>query len=370
MFFRYLIFAYLIGVGYLFVRGWQSLEILGRRRVWFVILFCIITIPYVLMRQRIVTGALYDVFFIIGYTLSAVLLYGFLILLFIDLLRLVGWIGNIRPVFIYSNYRLTKVIMFGAVCITLAVVIAAGYYNAFRPRATNLAITVDKKAGRLSSLRVAMACDMHLGNIHGRKSLARIVNTINEQHPDIILLVGDIFEGNPEVAIKSEIGEEFKRLQCKYGVYMVNGNHDRTGARGSFDYWVSHGIQPLFDTNVLVDSSFYVVGRIDRSSRNRKTIPELIGDIDRQLPVILLDHQPFDLEETAQAGIDLQLSGHTHRGQMFPLNFVTAKLFEHDWGLVKKSNTNFYISCGAGTWGPPIRTTGYAEVVIIDLAFQ
>ena len=89
----------------------------------------------------------------------------------------------------------------------------------------------------------------------------------------------------------------------------------------------------------------------------------------RRLPVILLDHQPLNLEEAAQAGIDLQLSGHTHRGQMFPLNYITTRMYEQDWGFLQKGKTNFYISCGTGTWGPPIRTSGYSEVVIIELEF-
>jgi predicted MPP superfamily phosphohydrolase len=371
MFFRYLLFAYLIGCVYLFVRGWQSLEIIGRWRVWFAVLFGVVTLSFAVMRQRIVSGALYDVCYTVGFTMLAVVLYGFLFLLFIDILRIVGWVGKIKPDFIYRNYRLTKFILFGAVFLMLSVVLVAGYYNAHHPRTTHLTITVDKKAGHLTSLRVAMVSDIHLGNIHGRKMLAKIVNTINEQGPDIVFLVGDIFDGNPETAIENDMGVEFNHLRAKYGVYMVNGNHERIGERGgqgiALNYLVSHGIQPLLDSVVLIDGSFYVAGRKDGSSRARKTIPELLTGADRQLPIILLDHQPNNLHEAEQSGIDLQLSGHTHHGQMWPLNYFTGKIFEHDWGLLQKGKSNIYISCGVGTWGPPIRTSGYSEVVIIDL---
>ena len=217
-----------------------------------------------------------------------------------------------------------------------------------------------------------MVSDVHMGNIHGRKTLVRMINTINKQCPDIVLLVGDIFDGNPEAVIKNDLGMEYTRLQSRYGTYMANGNHERIGDRGSIalDYLVSHGIQPLLDTVALIDSSFYLAGRKDRSTRTRKTIHELLNEVNEQLPVILLDHQPYNLEEAEQAGIDLQLSGHTHHGQLFPLNFITGKIYERDWGFLQKGKTNYYISCGVGTWGPPIRTAGFSEVVIVDLEFN
>jgi predicted MPP superfamily phosphohydrolase len=218
-----------------------------------------------------------------------------------------------------------------------------------------------------------MVCDIHLGQVYGRKSLARIVNVMNEHRPDIVVLVGDIFDGNPEPVIKKDMGVEFSRLQAPYGSYFVNGNHERYGGeRGKIvaDYLALRGIKPLLDTVALIDGSFYLAGRIDRSTHTRKSIPELLHDIDRWLPIILLDHQPFYLEEAEQAGVDLQLSGHTHRGHLFPLNYVTDKIYEQDWGFYRKGKTNYYISCGTGTWGPPIRTAGSSEVVIIDLEFD
>ena len=372
MFFRYLLYAYLIGSLYIFVRGWQSLEIFGRRRVWFAVIFWSVVLLFAATRQGVVSDSLYDICYMIGFTTLAAVLYGFLILLVMDILRIIGWATNIRPDFIYRNYRFTKAVMFGTVCLALSAILMGGYCNAHRLRATHLTIAVNKKAGQLGSLRVAMASDIHMGNVHGRKTIARMVNTINEQRPDIILLVGDIFDGSPETVIKNDMGIELRQLRSKYGVYFVNGNHERTGERGqiAFDYLISHGIQPLLDSLVLIDGSFYLVGRKDRSTHERKSIPELLNDADMQLPVIMLDHQPYNLEEAEQAGVDLQLSGHTHHGQMFPLNYITRKIYEHDWGFLQKGKTNFYISCGVGTWGPPIRTAGHSEVVIIDLEFE
>jgi predicted MPP superfamily phosphohydrolase len=204
--------------------------------------------------------------------------------------------------------------------------------------------------------------------------LTRIVKTINDQRPDIIMLVGDIFDGDPETVVKNELETEFRGLKSKYGVYFVNGNHERIRdgeeKNTAIDYLTSHGIQPLLDTTVLIDGSFYIVGRKDLSSRSRKTIYELLNETDRRLPIIMLDHQPYDLKEAEQASVDLQLSGHTHHGQIWPLNNITGKIYEQDWGFLRKGESNFYISCGVGTWGPPIRTSGYSEVVVINLKFN
>jgi predicted MPP superfamily phosphohydrolase len=367
-----LIYANAAGSLYILVRGWQALEILGRKRIWFAAMLLVAALSFAAVRMRIVSGALYDVCYVVGYLWLVVVLYGFLILFIIDTLRIIARIGNIKPVFIYRNYPRSKAIMFGAVCLALSAVLTTGYFNSFRPRATHVTIPIEKQAGHLTTLRVALVSDIHLGQVYGRKALARIVKTINKHHPDMVVLVGDIFDGNLEPVIKNDMGAEFTRLQAPYGAYFANGNHERYGGeRGQIavDYLVSHGIKPLLDTVVLIDSSFYLAGRIDRSSRTRKPVSELLQDIDSRLPVILLDHQPYNLEEAEQAGVDLQLSGHTHHGQLFPLNYITGKIYEQDWGFLQKGTTKYYISCGAGTWGPPVRTTGYPEVVIVEVAF-
>jgi predicted MPP superfamily phosphohydrolase len=305
------------------------------------------------------------------------MLYGFIILLTVDILRIAGWAGNIRPDFIYHNYPFAKAIMFGMFCLVITFILAMGNINANRLKINHLKVNVAKEAAHLKKLRVVMASDFHLGHINGRKSLARIVDAMNEQNPDIVLLAGDVFDSSPEPVIKNNIGVEFDRLQTKYGAYFATGNHEYIGERAMKNakktilaYLQSHGIQPLLDSVVLIDSSFYVAGRKDRSDGNRKTVPELLHDVNRLLPVIMLDHQPFHLDEVEQAGVDLHLSGHTHHGQMWPLNYITRKLFEQDWGFLQKGNSFFYVSCGVGTWGPPIRTAGYSEIVVIDLEFN
>ena len=318
MFFSGIIYAFLVGCIYLFIRGWQSLEIFGRKRVWFAVGFWCIILTFLaafVLRRRGIMSDLFEVFFFVGYYTCVVLtLYGFLMLLVIDLIRIIAWAIRLKLRNIFRNYPLTKAIMFGVVCLTLTVLLSWSYYNAHFPRTTHVEISVDKKAKQLTELRVVMVCDVHLGRIHGRKLLARIVDKINEQQPDVVLLIGDIFDGSPVPVIEKSMGVEFDRLQTKYGTYMIAGNHERIGRREernfanentTIAYMASHGVQTLLDTVILIGNSFYLVGRKDYSDRSRKTISELLNDVDRQLPIILADHQPYNLYEAEQAGVDL-----------------------------------------------------------------
>jgi len=374
------ILVYVAGNSYLFVRGWQSLEILGRYRIGFAAVFWIAAFSFIITKMletKVEPGALFDVFYLTGSFWIAVMLYGSLFLLAFDLLRIAGWACNIRPEFVYANYPLSKAVAFGAVCVALSVIFTAGYRNAHRPKPTYATVEIEKKAGELSRLRVVMASDIHLGHLHGHKKLARIVDVVNEQQPDIVFLAGDILDGDPAPVIKKDLGAGFARIQSKYGTYIITGNHEYFGDRTmpnalkkTLEYLASRGVVALLDTAILIDGSFYIAGRKDLSIRSRKTLPEILRDADMQLPVIMVDHQPYRLCEAEQAGVDLQLSGHTHHGQMWPMNYITGRLFEQDWGYLKKGNTHYYISCGAGTWGPPIRTAGYAEIVVVDMIFQ
>lgn len=370
---------YAIGNIYLFVRGWQSLEIIGRQRIWFTAVFWFAALSFIvgmMLRFQGVSGVLFDAMFMVGSFWIAILLYGFLMLLIVDLLRIIVWAGNIKPEFIHQNYLFSKLIIFGIFSLVITVLLGVGYHRAHHPKVTHVEMKVDKKAGQLTALRIVMASDIHLGNSSGNKFLSRIVDVMNGQHPDIVLLAGDTFDGSPAHVIKKDMGKDFNRLKTKYGIFAVSGNHEYIGERETtnsvkiaFDYLNSHGVQSLEDAVILVDSSFYLAGRKDRTDRKRKTVPELLAGIDMNLPVIMVDHQPFQFDQVEQAGIDLYLSGHTHHGQMWPLNYITQKIYEQDWGFLQKGQSKFYVSCGAGIWGPPIRTAGYSEVVVIDLKF-
>jgi predicted MPP superfamily phosphohydrolase len=198
----------------------------------------------------------------------------------------------------------------------------------------------------------------------------------NSLNPDIILLPGDIFDEDIGPIIKNKLGDDLQKLNAKYGVYAVTGNHEYIGGvESAVDYMEKHGINVLRDEAVLIDSGFYLVGREDRSigqfaNQKRIELSEITKNINKNFPAILLDHQPFQLNLTRENGIDLQLSGHTHHGQLWPLNYITSMIYEISWGYEKIDETHYYVSSGFAGWGPPVRTGSRTEIVNLKIAFE
>jgi predicted MPP superfamily phosphohydrolase len=368
---------FVAGNAYLYIRGWQALEILGRFRILYGIVFWLIVLLFIAINLLRIPGSdRLDRLHTIGSSWIAVMLYAALFLAALDLFRFVGWVCAIRPTFIYAHYPVAKLVLFGMVAMAISVNFAFGSRNARYPKVTRLDISVAKQAGEMKELRIAMVSDIHLGHTAGQKFLHRVVDRINELAPDVILLAGDTFDGDPEPVFRKDMGVAFDRLKSRYGVYAVTGNHEHIGERymkgaaeKALDYLSAHGITGLVDTGVLVNNSFYIVGRNDYS-KARKSLDSLLAPISGNLPVILMDHQPYHLEKVQQAGVDLQLSGHTHHGQMWPISLITRKLYELDWGYLQKGTSHFYVSCGVGTWGPALRTGSHSEIVFIRMTFE
>ena len=236
-------------------------------------------------------------------------------------------------------------------------------------------LDVQKQAGKLKSLHVVAFSDVHLGTVMGERHLKRIVTKTNALQPDIILIPGDIIDEDIGPVVNSRMGAILKTLHAKYGVYAVTGNHEYIGGvNNAKKFLTEHGVHMLNDTVVEIDSSFTVAGREDRTKNRmgngRKDLASLLSDIQKDKPVILLDHQPYHLEEAEQQGVDLQLSGHTHHGQIWPFNYITKQIFELSRGYLKKGTTHFYVSSGVGGWGPPIRTVSRPELLNIHLHFD
>lgn len=130
------------------------------------------------------------------------------------------------------------------------------------------------------------------------------------------------------------------------------------------------GIEVLTDEVTMIENEIYIIGRNDDTNKNRVEIAKLVSTLDSSKPMIMLDHQPNELDAAQANGIDLILSGHTHRGQVFPGNLITNLLYENDYGLLKKGDLNSIVSSGFGTWGPPLRLGTRSEVVIINVDFK
>ena len=233
------------------------------------------------------------------------------------------------------------------------------YYNKVR-------VPLELKSAKPLSkdYKVVMASDLHLGYHNPRKELARWVDMINAEHPDFILIAGDIIDGSMRPLIEERMAEEFHRLKAP--VYACLGNHEfYAGHPEAKQFYKDAGIHLLIDDCAVIDSSIVIIGRDDRTNMRRKPVKDLIDKKD--LYSIVLDHQPYNLDRAEAAGVDFQLSGHTHRGQVWPISWITDRIYECSWGSCQRGNTQFYISSGIGIWGGKFRIGTQSEYVVATI---
>ncbi len=361
---------------YIFSRGLAIVP--GEFRLWYVLVFSFLAISFPAGRflERISLSWVSSALVWIGSYWLAAFVYGFLALLAIDLLRLLNFIIPIFPAFLTADPHQTNQIIGLIVVCGIILTLIAGHINARNPRIKVLDLTIPKNSHPLKSLNIAVASDIHLGTIICKWRLEHIVEKINALDADLVLLPGDVVDEDLAPVIKQNLGETLRTIKSKHGVYAITGNHEYIGgAEEACQYLTDHGIQMLRDRSVKFLDSIYIVGREDRSisqfsAKKRTPLDELMKGIDQSYPIILMDHQPFHLEEAERHGVDLQLSGHTHHGQLWPFNFITKKVYELSWGYKQKGGTHYYVSCGVGTWGPPIRTGNRPEIVNLRLKFE
>jgi predicted MPP superfamily phosphohydrolase len=248
-------------------------------------------------------------------------------------------------------------------------VVVAGVVNYHTLRVRPYQLEVPRRSSESRQLTVVFAADFHLGNLTADRFLEKFVAKVNALNPDLVLIGGDVLEGHRAEEGTEKFAPPFRELRSKYGVYAVPGNHEGYGGNRD-DFFARAGIKLLRDSVVKIDIVCYLVGRNDGRSRNRKSIEELLREVPDGLPVILLDHRPTDLERVSLNPVDIQLSGHTHHGQLFPINFVTKGRYELSWGYLKKRETHFFVTSGVQLWGPPVRTAGYSEILDIKVVFR
>ena len=213
--------------------------------------------------------------------------------------------------------------------------------------------------------KIVMASDLHIGYHNPRKELARWVDMINAENPDFILIAGDIIDGSMRPIIEERMADEFHRLKAP--VYACLGNHEfYSGVPGAKQFYKDAGIRLLVDESAVIDSSIVVIGRDDRTNMRRKPIKDLVGSFTSKYTIVL-DHQPYNLDRAEAAGVDFQLSGHTHRGQVWPISWITDRIYECSWGSHQRVNTQFYVSSGIGIWGGKFRIGTQSEYGVARL---
>ncbi|MFZ5517184.1 MAG: metallophosphoesterase [Candidatus Zhuqueibacterota bacterium] len=361
---------------YIFIRGWQCLPAESRWRTPYLIVFLVLALSFIAGRfmERVCLCIVSDIFVWIGSFWLAAMLYFLFIIVLVDLVRLINFWLPFLPSLIKNMARAKQITLIASVTGVLALLVL-GLLNALHPRIKTIELVIPKQAN-FKGLNIVAASDIHLGTIIGRKRFCTIVNIINSLQPDIVLFSGDIVDEDLGPVVKQNLGEALTKIQSRYGVYAITGNHEYIGGvDAASDYLGKHRVVMLRDSAALIANSVYIVGREDRSAhhfsgKGRKPLTELLAPVDKNLPIILMDHQPFQLSEAEANGVDLQISGHTHHGQLWPLNYITGAVYEVSMGYLKKGNTHYYVSCGVGTWGPPVRIGNSPEIVNVRLTFQ
>lgn len=350
---------YLAGNGYLFVRVWQAISCTP---VWCRIIVSLLfwssafaLFAAVGLRDVHMPEVILKWMFRIGSSWMAFLLYAVLLLIVFDIAGL--FVPTMRPSLLY------------ALPLTLCLLIY-GHINYMHPRTEHIDICLDKPFEG-DAIRIAAISDVHLGYGTSASALKRYVQLINSQEPDLILIAGDLIDNSVRPLQNEPYAEILSTLKAPLGIYMVPGNHEYiSGIDECMDFLGSTPVKILRDSIVTLPGGIQIAGRDDRSNHYRKPLQELLDDADNTRPLIVLDHQPYELSRTDSLKVDIQISGHTHRGQIWPLNLITDHLFEQSHGYRKWTHTHIWVSCGLSLWGPPYRIGTYSDMAVIDLKRQ
>ena len=308
-----------------------------------------------------IATAVYEV----GTSSIIVMLYLLMLFLVLD----IGRLAHLLPrTLLYNNWYTTG----GITLLMVGLFVYANQHYRHKYR-ESLTITTDKVE---KPLRIVLMSDLHLGYHNQRDELHRWVDIVNQEHPDLILIAGDIIDGSMRPLIEQRMHEEFHRLQAP--VYACLGNHEYySGEPDAQRFYEEAGIHLLRDSTATVGAAataggLTIIGRDDRTNPHRKSLAEIVASASHPSPLasrftILLDHQPHHLEEAEQQKIDFQFSGHTHHGQVWPASWVTEAIYECAFGFHQRGDTRYYVSSGMGIWGGKFRIGTRSEYLVAEI---
>lgn len=347
---------YLVGNGYLFWRLWHTMTALS---LWYripaTVLFWVLA--FVLfaaigLRESHIPDSILRVMYSVGSVWIIFIFYMVLILFAFDAARI------FLPVSKYSFWY--------ALFIT-ATLLTYGYINFRNVRVEEITIGFDKKFDG-ERIRVVAISDVHLGYGTGISALKDYVTKINSYNPDIIFISGDLIDNSTKPLFSEPFAQALSALKAPMGVYMVPGNHEYISGIDATAEFLDHtSVQLLRDSIVTLPNSIQIIGRDDYSNRRRKSLAELVSRTNRENVIIVLDHQPYQLSKTDSLGVDLQLSGHTHHGQVWPISMLTDYIYEQSYGYRKWAYSHIWVSSGLSLWGPPFRIGTNSDMAVIDL---
>jgi predicted MPP superfamily phosphohydrolase len=291
----------------------------------------------------------------IGTSSLFILLYLFMAFLLLD----IGRILHLVPAHFLKNSWA------GTLTVTIAMLVIFIYGNIHYHQKYRQPLTLTTQKTLSRPMKVVMLSDLHLGYHNRRGELAKWVNRINEEKADLILVAGDIIDKNIQPLEEQEMHQEFLRLNAP--VVACLGNHEYFGGESNALLFYKKADITLLRDSMITVGDVCIIGRDDRTHPKRKTLKELMNGVDRSKYLILLDHQPYHLEEAEQNGIDFQLSGHTHHGQVWPISWITDRIYECAFGEWQRGNTRYYVTSGMGLWGGKFRIGTRSEYVVAEI---
>ncbi|ABR47871.1 metallophosphoesterase [Alkaliphilus metalliredigens QYMF] len=365
---------------YIGIRGWQFVVASGldfsTKGYWLVLWVIAFSFFFARGADKWIPSWLSHPLEIVGAYWLGVMTYLTMILFIVDMVLLLNNRLQLIPDGVTNQPTFTVAIGSAILILILAITVYGGW-NARNPQIIEYEVQLDKEVNELEELNVVMLSDLHLGRLVGRRQLEKMIKEINHLNPDLVLMPGDIIDDRVDPFVEQNMMEVFQRLNPPLGVYGSMGNHENIGGQVERveKYFQQAGIRILRDEYVKIKDQFYIVGREDKSFERfkgspRQELKELLMDVDKELPIIMLDHQPVGIDEAIANGVDIQLSGHTHRGQLFPFRMFTKKIFMVDWGYKRIEDLHLIVSSGVGTWGPPIRVGSRSEILHIKVKFE
>lgn len=350
------------------------------------LLLCALSFPLGQILSRQSPGWLASLLITVGVLYIAPMIYAFLLALVFEILRLLN--GSLALTYYPPPFGVSgRLAVVGTICALSVLISLGGALNTKFPTVVRRTVPWTATLRPASDsvperITVALLSDVHLGRRVSPRHLKKLIGLVARENPDILLLVGDFIDDDSRIEDETEAAEIREILSSyipRLGTWAVLGNHEYySGLEAVERFFSANGIRLLRDQWATPGGELLLIGRDDRTVERyggaRAPLAAIRDEALRNalvdataLPCVVMDHQPFDLHEAEEVGAHLEVSGHTHRGQLFPFQWIVRAIYECHYGSHRRGDTRYYVSSGAGTWGPPVRTAGRPEVVILTL---
>ena len=373
IFFSVVFIIYAAANTFLFIKGMVAFNnIIGEGL--YAIIFIILALTFLAGKilERRSSSVLIDILNITGGFWLSFMLYSVLLIILADISRGILLAFDIIE---SGNAEIVRKSSYMLAFMISLVLIIIGFSNTIFTAIRTYKIEIPKTVS-LKELRIAAVSDIHLGSVIRRRSMKILSEKLKKISPDIILFLGDIVDGEINPVLRDDLLEALILPESAKHVYAITGNHEYIGGfTKAVDYIESKGIRVLIDEAIEPEDGILLIGRKDRDAKrytgeDRKKVEELLENIDSRKAIICLDHQPPFRNGKTEKGFDLVLSGHTHNGQMWPLNYLTSKIYKIKYGHALIDGCNYIVSSGFGSWGPRVRLGSRSEVLDIIVSFK